>query len=77
MWIKILRIQYILWRRFTTESMVDVANMLKKITVKHVPINNHELLNIQACSFDMFWEHEKQPICSGKLQVLNSSSKIH
>ena len=40
--------------RVTTKSMFDVANMLKKITVKDVPINNYELLNIQACSFVMF-----------------------
>ena len=32
--------------------MFDVANMLKKkITVKDVPMNNYELLNIQVCSF--------------------------
>ena len=27
----------------------------KNWTVKGVPINNNELLNIQACSLNMFW----------------------
>ena len=31
--------------------MFDVANMLKKFTVKNVPINIYELLNMQASSF--------------------------
>ena len=31
--------------------MFDVANMLKKITVKGVPINSYELLNIQTISY--------------------------
>ena len=38
MWIKILCMaEYILWRIFTTKSIFDVANLLKKITVKDVP----------------------------------------
>ena len=53
--IKILCIEYLLWRILTTKSMFDVVNMLNKITAKCVPINNCELLNTQACSFDMFW----------------------
>ena len=28
--------------------MLDVANMLKEITVKYVPVNNYELLNKKA-----------------------------
>ena len=55
MWIKILRIRYILWIVLTTKSMFDVENMQKKDTVNGMPINNHELLNIQACSFHVFW----------------------
>ena len=34
---------------------VDVANMLKK-TVNDVPMNNYELLNIQARQFIVFWD---------------------
>ena len=49
MWIKILCIEYILWRIATIESTFDVANMVKIATVKDVPINNDALLNIQAC----------------------------
>ena len=49
MWIKILCIEYILWEIPTIESTFDAANMLQTATVKYVPINNDELLNIQAC----------------------------
>ena len=35
--------------------MFDVANILKNISVKDVPINNHEFLNIQACPFHVVW----------------------
>ena len=63
MWIKILWIQYILWGILTTKSMFDVANMLKKITVKGVPINSYELLNIQTISYVL----ELHPISSDKL----------
>ena len=55
MWIKILCIELILWRLLTTKSMFHVAIILKKITVKNVPINDCEHLNIQACLFNMFW----------------------
>ena len=55
MWIKILCIENILWRILTTKSMFDFANMLKTDTLKDVSMNNYELLNIQACSFLMFW----------------------
>ena len=72
-----LRIEYILWRILMTKSMFDVAKYAKKVTVKDVPINYYELLSIQACSFEMFWGQGAYPISSGKLQALNSSSKIH
>ena len=49
MWMKILCIEYILWRIPTIESTFDVANMVKTATVKGVPIDNDALLNIQAC----------------------------
>ena len=49
MWIKILYIEYILWRIPTIESTFDVANTVKTATVKDVPINNDAHLNIQAC----------------------------
>ena len=49
MWIKILCIEYILWGIPTIESTFDIANMVKIVTVKDVPINNDALLNIQAC----------------------------
>ena len=46
-----------LYKRFSkqSKSMLDVANIKKKNNVKYVPINNHELLNIQACSFHVVW----------------------
>ena len=49
MWIKILRIEHILWGIPVIESTFDVANMVKAATVTDVPINNDALLNIQAC----------------------------
>ena len=49
MWIKIICIEYILWRIPTIDSTFDVANMVKTATVKDAPINNDALLNIQAC----------------------------
>ena len=49
MWIKILCIEYILWGILIIESTFDVANMVKTVTVKNVPINNDALLNLQAC----------------------------
>ena len=48
MWIEIICIEYVLRRILKTKSIFDVANMLKMITVKDVPINNYELLNMQA-----------------------------
>ena len=39
----------------STKSTFDVTNMLKKITVKDMPMNNYELLKIQTCSFHVFW----------------------
>ena len=55
MWIKVLFIEYILWRILTTKSMFVVANMLKKLAVRDVPMNDYKHLSIQACSFDIFW----------------------
>ena len=52
---EILCMEYILQRILATKSMFDVANMLKKLTVKNVPMNLYELLNIQACSLHMSW----------------------
>ena len=49
MWIIILCIEYILWEKPVIESTFDVANMVKTVTVKDVPMNNDALLNIQAC----------------------------
>ena len=60
MWIKILRIEYILWGMPTIVSTLDVANMVKTATVKDVPINNDALLNTQVCYFQV-WENG---ICS-------------
>ena len=48
-WIKILCIKYIVGNTNTIESTFDVANMVKIVTVKDVPINNDALLNTQAC----------------------------
>ena len=49
MWIKIIRIEYILWGIPTIECTFDVANMVKTAAVEDVPMNNDALLNIQAC----------------------------
>ena len=38
MWIKILCIEYILWRIPSIESTFDVANMVKTVTATDVPI---------------------------------------
>ena len=56
MWIEILCIEYILWEIPTIVSTFDVANMVKTVTVKDVPMNNDALLNMQACLFDV-WEN--------------------
>ena len=48
MWIK-LCIEYILWGIRKIESTFDVANMVKTVSLKDVPINNDALLNKQAC----------------------------
>ena len=56
--------------------MFHVANMLSKITVKDVPINDYELLNIEVCSFEMF-EEAVHPISCDKLRVLSSSPNIY
>ena len=77
LWIEILWIEYLLWKILSTKSMFDVANMLKELSVKDVPMNNYELLNIQACLFHMFWNRGLHPISRGKLQVLSSSPNIH
>ena len=73
MWIKNFCIEYIFQRILTTKSVFDVGNVLKKVTVKGLPMNNKQLLNIHACSFNVFWN----PISSDKLQVLSSSPNIH
>ena len=39
----------------TTNGRTAHGGGHKIITVKDVPMNNYELLNIQACSFFMFW----------------------
>ena len=48
MCIKILCIEYILWGIPPIESTFDVANMVKTSSAQDVPINDDELLNIQA-----------------------------
>ena len=58
--------------------LFDVANMLKKLNVKDVPTNNYEILNIQACSFNIHVsENEVHLISSGKMEVLRNSPNIH
>ena len=46
---------YILWKIHTTKSTFDVVIILKRLTVKHVPINNYKLLYIQVCSVNLLW----------------------
>ena len=60
----------------TTISMFDDANMFKKLTIKDASINNHELLSIHVCSFDIL-EQGVHPISSDTLQVLSSSPNVH
>ena len=57
--------------------MFDVTNIQKDLAVKDVPMNDYELLNIQACSFHMFWPAQGLAISNGKLHVLSSSPNIH
>ena len=61
MWIKIICIEYIVWGIPTMESTFDVANMVKTVTVRDVPINNDALLNIQACLISV-WEIVSDPL---------------
>ena len=75
-WIKILCIENILLRIHTTTSKFDVTTRLKKLAVKVVPINNYELLNIWACSFNVL-EQRVHLISSDQLQILSSSPDIH
>ena len=49
--------------------MFDVANMLKNFTVKNVPVNIYEILNM-AGSFKCLGAPPKHPNSSGKLLVL-------
>ena len=51
------------------KSMFDVANMLKNFTVKNVPVNIYEILNM-AGSFKCLGAPPKHPNSSGKLLVL-------
>ena len=55
MWIKILCIEYIQQRILYNQVYVWCCKYAKKITVKVMSINNYALLNIQACSFHVFW----------------------
>ena len=52
--IEILCIEFILSRVVATKSMSNVTHMLK-MNAKYVPMNDYKLLNVQACSFRMFW----------------------
>ena len=56
--------------------MFDFANRLKDLNVKGMPINNYDVLNIQACSVHVSWNRGLHPISSGKLQELSSSPNI-
>ena len=64
MWINIFCIEYILGRILKTQSMFDVANMLK-IYCQNVPVNIYEPLNVQACSLRI-WVH---PVSTQSLVV--------
>ena len=76
MWIKILCIEYILWRILSTKSMFDVANMLKRYYFKDGPMNDYELLNIYVF-ISYVLEQELHPISDGKLRVMGSSTNIY
>ena len=42
----------------TSDLMMIITwaiDILKQISVKDVPMNNYELLNLQACSFNVVW----------------------
>ena len=56
----------------TTKFIFDVANMLKKITVKDVLMNDYTSLFIPYVLKQGLY-----PISSGKLQILSSSPIIH
>ena len=55
MGINIRCVKYILLRILTSKSIFEVTIMLKSLSFKDVPINNHEHLNIQGYSFNVSW----------------------
>ena len=48
--------------------MFDFVIMLKRLSRRCV-INDYDLLNMQACSFNVFWNTPSTQLSSGKLQV--------
>ena len=82
MWIKILCIEYILWVVPTIESTFDVANMVKTVAVKDVPLNNDALQNIQACQINVLekWYHLLYlvvPQISARVPVISNKVSVH
>ena len=59
------------------KSMFEVAIMLKRWTVKDVPINNYELKKYTGLFIPCFGTGAVLPISSGKLHVLSSSPNTH
>ena len=58
-------------RIFTTNVMFSIAIILKRLTIKDVPMIIHELLNIKACSFHVLeWGlHTQSLVASCKYWV--------
>ena len=63
----------IFWGEYLQPRLCLILQICKKInTVKDMPISNYEFLNMQDCSFHVFW-NGVQPISCGKLQVMSRS----
>ena len=43
---------------YAKPSLFVVANVLKELTAKDVAINSYKLLNMQVCSFHVFWNRD-------------------
>ena len=79
MWIKILCIEYILWRIPTIESTFDVANMVKTATVKDVPINNDKLTGLLNSCLEKLWliPHLVVPLISARVPLISTRVSTH
>ena len=60
MWIKIFALNIFCEKYLQSSLCLMLHNMLKIITVRDVPVDNYEFLNIQVSSF-IVWVHPSAP----------------